>query len=303
MHKDPSLRLHIIRALTSLSRRGAGGLLIAGLMMMAGACDRRPDGVLSEREMESLMTDMVLADAYAQTPEGRGMPDSVRRHLGESVMKAHGVDYATLDSTYAWYARNLDDYYKLMGRVHKSVSDRRDRLAGNVMRAEGQMANDIWSAPQHITFSPLAANEDFVFEIGGERLSDGDRLEWQMHLSQTDEAVLLLGVDYTDGTTTVIERTFRAERKPKLTLASDTGRVASRIYGVMSVKRKAMPVYADSIRLLTQPFDSTTYQNSWSQRHYYGPRSKVKPAPTPGEATDSVAVDSVSRDSAVAVSR
>ncbi|MDE5957639.1 MAG: DUF4296 domain-containing protein, partial [Muribaculaceae bacterium] len=64
-------------------------------MMIAGACDRRPDGVLSEREMESLMTDMVLADAYAQTPEGRGMPDSVRRHLGESVMKAHVVDYAT----------------------------------------------------------------------------------------------------------------------------------------------------------------------------------------------------------------
>lgn len=288
-----SRRLHI-QALTPFLKRGAGAFIFCLLIFGASGCNGRPEGVLSEKEMESLMTDMVLADAYAQTPEGRSMPDSVRRHLGESVMKAHGVDYATLDSTYAWYARNLDDYYKLMGRVHKSVSDRHDLLAGNIMRAEGQQANDIWPLSSHLTFSPLGRSEDFVFEIGGERLAKGERLEWQMHLSQPDEAVLMLGVDYTDGTTTVIERTFRAERKPILTLASDSGRIASRIYGVMSVKRRSMPVYADSIRLLTQPFDSTVYQNAWSQRHYYGPRSKH--LPKPAVPTDSVTVDSVAAD-------
>ncbi len=269
---------------------------ISGFLLLAG-CDRRPDGVLSDSEMESLMTDMILADAYRQTAAGRALPDSVSLHLGESVMKTHGVDYARLDSTYAWYARNLDDYYKLYGRVQKRVAARRDRIAGNVMRAEGQLANDIWSLPKHLTFSPMVASDALIFELGGDAVNAGERLEWKMHLSGYDETSLLLGVDYSDGSVSVMERTFRSERSPSLSLVTDTALTVSRIFGVMTVGRTAMPIYADSIRLLKQPFDSIAYRNSWSQRRYRGPvgRQTVRPV-----VADTVHVDShsVQTDSA-----
>ncbi|MDE7081580.1 MAG: DUF4296 domain-containing protein [Muribaculaceae bacterium] len=267
------------------------------LWLLLAGCDRRPDGVLSDSEMESLMTDMILADAYRQTAAGRAMPDSVSLHLGESVMKAHGVSYAELDSTYAWYARNLDDYYKLYGRVQKRVAARRDRIAGNVMRAEGQLANDIWSLPQHLTFSPMVASDAFVFELGGDAVNAGERLEWKMHLSGYDETSLLLGVDYSDGAVSVMERTFRNDRKPSLSLVTDTSRTVSRIFGVLTVGRRSMPVYADSIRLLKQPFDSTAYRNAWSQRRYRGPVSKTA-APSVAK-TDSamVSVRTIGADS------
>lgn len=282
-----------------MMKRGAGrvaacvGAVLAAAVLVG--CDKRPEGVLSDSEMENLLTDMILADAYQQTPEGRAMPDSVRRHLGESVMKAHGVDYEVLDSTYAWYARNLDVYHKLYGRVQKRVDNRRRRLAGAAAAEADRNANNIWRQPPHVTFSPLAAADALVFEIGGEAIDKGDRLEWKMYMGNAMESTMSLGVDYTDGTTLVVERTFHGEPHPSLTLAGDTGRVASRIFGVLSVPREHMPVYADSIMLVKQPYDSAVYRNSWSQRLFHAPRGKEKPKPA---EPDSVAADSAVTDTA-----
>ena len=42
-------------------------LLAGTVMAMSAACVRRPDGVLSDKDMVSLVADMELAEAYAQT--------------------------------------------------------------------------------------------------------------------------------------------------------------------------------------------------------------------------------------------
>ncbi|MBD5338112.1 MAG: DUF4296 domain-containing protein [Bacteroides sp.] len=268
--------------------------LLATLLLSGGACERRPDKVLSDSEMEKFMTDMMLADAYEQSAPGRSMPDSVRHHLGESVMKAHGIDYETLDSTYAWYARNLDDYYKLYSKVEKRLEKQRSRIEGNARLPETEMQNDIWHLPRHIAFSPLGEGDALVFELPGEAMEKGERLEWKMRLSRSGEGNLTLGVDYEDGSVAVAERDFRSDRNPTLKLVSDTGKMVRRIYGVLSVPRNAMPVYTDSIVLLRLPFDSTEYRNTWAQKRYNAPNQRVAPAlKADSVASDTAAIDSV----------
>ena len=268
------------------------GMIVASVMLAGVAgCESRPDKVLSDSEMESLLTDLILADAYGQSADGRALPDSVRRHLGESVMKAHGVDYATLDSTYAWYARNLDQYYRVYTKVQTRVDNQRRKVAGDTGEADKGFENNIWQLPGHMLFSPLAESDALVFQLDGNSIGKGDRLEWKMRLSNGNETDMLLGVDYDDGTTLIVRRTFYGDKRLSLALASDTARTPRRIYGVMSVPRNVMPVYADSILLLKEPFDSTVYADAWSQRLFYGPRPKPKPKQ---ENPDTIAADSMS---------
>lgn len=90
--------------------------ILGGVLIFPG-CHRHPEGILSDSEMEELMVDLILAEAYGQNSASSELPDSVRSKLGEGVLIRHGIDQQTLDSTYSWYARNLDDYYKLYARV------------------------------------------------------------------------------------------------------------------------------------------------------------------------------------------
>lgn len=266
-------------------------ILLAIMAMLAGGCEKRPEGVLSDAEMEKLLTDMLLADALEQSAPGRELPDSVRLSLGESVMKAHGVDYATLDSTYGWYAKNLDLYYKMYARVEKRLDKTRRDLAGRGRKNEVILQNDIWELSRHLQFNRLGTGESVVFELPGDAIESGERLEWKMHLSNIKPTILTLGIDYSDGTIAIIDREYRNDQNPVIRLVSDTARQPVRIYGVMSVSRNDMPLYVDSIALLKQPFDSVEYRNAWAQRLLYGPRSKVLPKPM------EVAADSIMKDS------
>lgn len=261
------------------------------LLILCCGCNRRPPGVLSDKEMEDLLVDMSIADAYEQSAAGRNLPDSIRRNIGERVLKAHGVDYATLDSTYIWYAANLDEYQKLYARVEKRLGRMRAKVEGESdTKNTDQPENDIWDLPKHILFSPLAQNDALVFELPGETVGSGERLEWKMWIGNNAEAKLLLGVDYSDGTKSIIERSFNGERNPEIKLMTDTGRVVNRVFGVMSVPRISMPVTADSIRLIRFPYDSIEYGNLWSQRFFYSPVVKKKSI----IANDSIKSDSVS---------
>ena len=235
------------------------------LAALAAGCSKRPEKVLPESKMVDFLTDMIVADAYEQSA-GSSMPDSLRRTLGERVMKAHGIDRETLDSTYAWYSRNLDDYAALYSKVDKRLLAERKKQGGSgAPESEG---NDIWPLPPHVMFTPMAASDALIMEVPGETLEKGERVEWKMRLSTPRKVEMTLGVEYTDGSSTQIVREFSSDRKPTVTLNSDTGRVARRIYGVVEVKRESMPLWADSIQLNKLPFDSTQYSNSWSQKYY-----------------------------------
>ncbi len=228
-------------------------ILICGLILTG--CDKRPKGVLSDSEMESLMTDLMLAEAVENSSEGRKLPDSVRNSLGEAVLRRHGVDRATLDSTFAWYGRNLDDYYKLYSRIDKRLTKMRKESGGS---EQSQNQNDIWTLPKHLVLSPSGFGNSFTFKMPGEVLSGGEELHWKMKMNGFSAVNVLLGVDYTDGTSSVTKREYQGGNVD-ISIIADTARQTKRIFGYLTADRKNMPIIADSIALIKNPFDSITY--------------------------------------------
>ena len=245
-------------------------------------CGKRPEGVLSDDEMVDFLTDMSIAEAIQQSPGGVELPDSVRRRLGYSVMKAHGIDQASLDSTYAWYSRNVDDYYELYARVEKRLNKELRKSGAK----DNGMENNVWNLPDHLLFSPNGNSDVLVFQLPGSSIAKGESLEWKMRFGNSSDAGVIIGIDYDDGTTSLVQRDFRGERRADLSIQSDTSRVAKRIFGSVTVPRRSMPLFVDSISLAKLPYDSTTYSNFRFQRFSYGPRKRPRV-----ENTDSVKGD------------
>lgn len=244
--------------------------------LLFSGCRKRPDYVLSDSDMESLLVDLILADAYEQSGASAQLPDSIRRNLAQSILLQHGVDRQTLDSTYAWYGRNLDDYEKLYERIDKRLMAMARKSGGNVQK--GVVENDIWTLPKHLIFSPIASNEAFVFQLPAGEIQKGESLEWKFFLSSAADADMSIGVDYEDGTSSVTTTSTRGDRRISIKILSDTARQVKRVFGSLKVPRSQMPLWIDSIALLKQPFDSITYLQFRSQRLIHGPKKRPKKA-------------------------
>ncbi len=237
------------------------------------SCNNRPKGILSDSEMEDILYDFMLAEAYKDSPEGHSLPDSVRNRLGEGILKKHGVDQQTLDSTYSWYAKNLDIYYKVHDKVNQRLAKMIAKTSGNIDK--DNFVGNIWNLPQHYFFSPLGKGSVLVFELPGNVIAKGDNIEWKLHVSSPANINIKLGVDYNDSTVSFTDRSYMSERSISVNLQSDTSKVAKRIFGSIMIDKKSMPLWADSIRLTKIAFDSTTYYKFNFQKFSSGPQKRI----------------------------
>lgn len=243
------------------------------IICLAASCNKRPDYVLSDSEMEDLMTDLILADAYEQTASSRNLPDSIRLTLSDAIMAKHGVDQQTLDSTFSWYSRNLDDYYRIYTRIDKRLAKMNRKVRGS--RGEDMNLNDIWQLPKAIQMSPNSLSGAFVFEIPGEAIGKGEKLEWYFRLNNEVKADVALGVDYTNGSTALSRREITGNKNVSLNLIVDTLLMPRRIFGLLRVSRRDMPVWLDSIRLTKTPYDSTAYESFRNSRFMMPPKRRI----------------------------
>lgn len=263
-------------------------LVMAILLLVVSGCRKRPENVLSDSEMTDLMVDLIIADAYEQSGASSRLPDSVRRHLGEAVLRQHGVDQATLDSTYAWYGRNLDDYAKLYEKVDKRLMSRARKAGGNMQ--QGVEENDIWTLPKHLILSPIASQDAFIFQFPAGDIQKGEMLEWKFFMSNAAEADMTLGIDYEDGATSIVTSNIRGDRKMEVEIVSDTARQPKRIFGTLRVARNNLPLWVDSIAMLKQPYDSLNFLKFRGQRLLMGPKKRV------AKKEDGISKDSVGQD-------
>lgn len=250
-------------------------IILISLIILSSGCRKRPEGVLSDSEMEKLLVDLALAEAYEQNAGSNTLPDSIRNRLGEAVLKKHKVDSANLDKTYNWYACNIDDYYRLYDNVERRLQGMRSKVSG--VNIGDNSENNLWNLPNHFYFSPISPSSSYVFDLNADKLVKGDILEWKLRLSAPVEADLTLGIDYADSSISLTNRTFNNERSLRLKLLSDSGKTVRRIFGTISINRNDYPLWIDSIALLRSDFDSTQYSTFRFQKFSLGARriSKV----------------------------
>lgn len=249
-----------------------GAIAAAALPM---GCSKRPEGVMSDNEMASLMADMQMAEAYGNVANNhRGLSFEEREKLGDRVLASHGVTRQQLDTSLAWYGRNLDTYSELYAKVDKQIISRRKKLT-NEDSEEGNHGDNLWTSPSHSLISDLAASDGLSFNIPVSDIEKGERLAWSMVISRQQPLAVTLGVVYDNGTLSYINRSFTGDMKVKLELQTDSARKVKNVYGSLRLNHvDAQPLMIDSISLMRMPLDSMSYGRIHSQKRYYGPHRK-----------------------------
>ncbi len=225
--------------------------------IVCSSCSRRPKGVLSENEMVQLMADLEIAEAYLLNGNPAKLPDSVTSHISEAVLARRGITYAQVDSSFKWYGKNLDNYYDLHDKVVKEIA-KRTRKAGGAVEEDLGVRN-LWRFPDHTFFAKNSLSDGLKFSLSNPDLAKGENLEWITRLSSPTDSKMFLGVEYTDGTASLSVSSNYGQNNLKCELIIDTAKQVKRIFGNIRINNNNTPLWADSIRLIKNPFDSITY--------------------------------------------
>ena len=258
--------------------------IVMGLLAVIDiSCKKTPEGVLNESEMVDLLTDMQLAEAYYNTTPG-GVKKIDKNILLESVLHKHGVTHAELDSSIAYYGRNLDDFYILYNKVEK-------KLQGGNLGSQSQekvSADDIWPYSRFAAVSKNQTSNGIIFSFPAENILPGTSLEWNMRLTSPEGVEAMLGVEYDNGYSSIYKKRAAGNRSLSVSLQTDTAYKPKRIFGVMTVAPTAMPLWVDSLRLTKTEFDSLTYDRIRMQKLFPKPGTIPSMSSTASERKDSI---------------
>lgn len=229
-----------------------------GLLM--AACSDRPSNVLPEDKMVDLLADMEIAEAY--TTSGQYYSSTDKLDLGKSVLKAHGVSEESLDTTLAWYGRNMDDYSELFEKVDKEIM-RRQKIYTEIPGQKPKEYDNIWLYGSHQTISPLSGRDNLSFSFPAPKLEKGDLLKMTFFLPNQSTMKGTLGVEYSDGSGEAYVTNHSTKKNVELSLQTDTSKTVAKIFGTLHFGEiKNTTVYLDSIKISAEPFDSLSYSGS-----------------------------------------
>lgn len=233
--------------------------IFVSLLVCMSSCGGRPSNVLSEQKMVDLMVDMEIAESY-ETTYGNTTSDQ-RIELGKRVLKAHGVSEETLDTTLAWYGRNMDDYVELFKKVDKELEKRQKKYT-EIPGVKKEEANDLWPYQSHLVISPLSGYDGLYFSFPIADIAKGSNMEFSFFLPNASSLKGTFGVIYEDGNGETSVTNFSSKNKIKMSLQTDTAKQVKRIFGSMQLKDiSGLPLYIDSITLKPEPTDTIDYMS------------------------------------------
>ncbi|MCH5240166.1 MAG: DUF4296 domain-containing protein [Muribaculaceae bacterium] len=266
--------------------------LIGILLIVAAGCNDRHVKVLPEDKMVSLLVDMELTEAYVNS---QPLSSKERLEMGQRVLAAHKVTKEELDTTLAWYGRNVDDYSKLFEKVDKEIARQR-KIYTEVPGSQLLVADNLWPYSTHLLISPMSGDRAFTFSLPSSTIEKGSRLEFSMFLPNSANLKSTFGVEYTDGNGEAIVSTATTKKGVKLEIQTDSARQVARVFGIFHLKdgAKSLPLYIDSILLKKEPIDSTEYRNKRRSQKKFGVLQPKQPVVTQEE--DSIKIDTDRED-------
>ncbi len=233
---------------------------VASLCVLA-ACSPVPEGILSQKEMRTVLADMEIAEAIIGADQGIYRDDAKKLALYESVFKKHHITQAEYDSSLVWYAQNLDIYMRVYNLAGKDIEDRLRDL-GDVERTQIDTQKndsvDIWSRRNHLTFSPNASFNGTTFNIEpkasyppGSTFKLGMNV-WGMPRQAVHKPQIRICVDQGDTTVAVNDQITR-DGYHETALKSIATKRIRRVYGFIYLNNRDMEyykIYTDSISLM-----------------------------------------------------
>lgn len=240
-----------------------------GVLMLVGgllSCSKVPNEILSEREMQRVMTDMLKAEALIGIEYDTYKSDTAKAYLYESVFKKYGIDKALYDSSLVWYGRNLDIYMKVYERVladvNKQIVDLGD-VQADVSPASNQDSVNIWPRRAFLTFSPRSVFNTQTFDIHPNiNYPSGSRFVFGMRfwgLEKDMKPRVRLAAEQGD-TIVILDKVIDRDGYQEMTLSTVPTKRVKRVYGYIRLDCRDssyFKVYVDSLSLTRYNYGRT----------------------------------------------
>lgn len=245
-------------------------LSVALLPVLAG-CASTPEGVLAPKELASLLADLHKADAYymvegdlGQMRSGIADTDSVKKVLRQSVMRDHGVSQKQFDMTLDWYGHNLDRYEEVCDLTIENLEAYRRSL--QAASRKDAASESIWPEALSMRLGGGTGRQSLGFRIPGKDIARGSRLKWSFATTAlTAPMEVVIAVDYTDGSTALIDRNISSEGRQEISFQTDSTLTPHLLYGFVRAEQSST-LLLDSITITTQPLSRINYYDIHSQR-------------------------------------
>lgn len=232
-----------------------------GAIILLMACSKVPDGILSEKEMQKVMTDMLLAEAMTGTDYKKFKDNETKEALYHSVFRKHGITQADYDSSLVWYGRNLDIYMKVYERVltdlKKQITDLGDVQADAAPVSNRDSVN-IWPRRSFLALQPKSVFNGVTFDIkpessysSGSIFVLGTRV-WGLNEKKTSRPEIRLSADQGDTIITVNNRIEKDGYHETILKTVPTKKV-KHVYGYIRLNDMDTTyyrIYLDSLNLM-----------------------------------------------------
>ena len=247
-------------------------------LLVMSACNKAPDGVISENKMAHLLADLNKAEYYVETHSSEFPNDSTRMALKQSIFVKHGVDQEMYDHSLEWYGCNMDVYTDVCDRAMRQLEDEKKSLHKRAEHEPLHPTRELDSrrgtyASRGDTADVWSGRRSWVLTAGmhqgtlrwdqhpDDEHQPGDKYMLRVRIKSNGSSMTAtLAADYNDGSTSTITRPLSTSDWNVLTLQTDTLRQLRRIYGYIHyAMRPQMIAFVDSVSLVRTHLDRNTY--------------------------------------------
>lgn len=277
-------------------------LMLVFLMLVA--CNKAPDGVISENKMARLIADLNKAEYYVDSHNSEFPNDSTRMALKQSIFAKHGVSQEMYDHSLEWYGHNMDVYTDVCDHAMRQLEDEKKVLRKRAehepeMPARDEMLSQPTYANQGDTADVWTGRRSWLLTAGMQQGSlrwdlqpdaenqPGDKYMLRVKVMSNAHGGMTatLAADYSDGGTTIVTRPLSMTGWNMLMLQTDTLRQLRRVYGYISYHMQPQTVaLVDSASLVRTHLDLNSYGLIGSQvtvNRQGQPSQPAKAAPQP----------------------
>lgn len=238
-----------------MRRTGCIVLTATALLTTVTGCRKTPEGVIPPDDMAALVADTYMLEGVVDQNITQYPADSSRLLLKRSLYAARGYDQAQVDTSLAWYGRNIEVYVEVCDKAIEILQDRQHDLASANTRAisvAGDSVN-VWPGTSHLTVGRNLPSRYLTFDIPADsNWHKGDIYELRYKLVNSNRGLRArMLVDYADGQTDYNETAGQSQGTTKLKLRIDSTRTPQRLYGYIDLgEQRGESFHIDSLTLV-----------------------------------------------------
>ena len=238
-------------------------------------CSSTPEEVLPQEKMARLLADIHIGESIVDAERTKYYNDSLKKTVKQSILIKHGVSQAQLDTSFAWYGHNIEEYIAVYDRVIEILDADIKALGYNKdeqlnISFEGDSV-DTWQGVNHYSFNTNAPSEFISFNLSKDRhWENGDYYVWRLKLINNITQIKWgIAADYSDGSSEFINAKISNEGWNEITLITDSTKTLNRVYGYIHAKANDNEnIYIDSLSLVRQRVNGSIYRQRFTQKTF-----------------------------------